>query len=76
MEYSKPNLHNLNKKANYYRSSPSPSRPVISKKLKQENTLEQDMVNKMLAKTNVESRKLSPRYQPLLPNSAGASLVE
>ena len=49
---------------------------VISERLKDPNTLEQEMVDNMYETTSSEHPRLTPRYQPLLPNMAGASLVE
>ena len=75
VEYAASSPRNL-KNINYYNNSqPSPN-AVISEKLKDPNTLEQEMVNTMHATTNINQPRLSPRYRPLLPNSAGASLVD
>ena len=76
LNYLKPNLRNLNRSANYYNSSNVNSNVVISDRLKDPNTLEQEMVNKMITNTKMDHPKLTPRYHPLLPNSAGATLVE
>jgi len=76
MEYRKPNLRNLNKNVKYYDNLTPTSEVVISDKLKDQNTLEQEMVNYMIETTKQEHPQLTPRYHPLLPNSAGASLVE
>jgi len=76
MEYQKPNLHNLNKNVRYYDNQEPTSKVIISEKLKDPNTLEQEMVNNMNEENKKDHPKLSPRYHPLLPNSAGASLVE
>ena len=78
MEYSKPTLHNHNHNQNvrYYDSVKPTSKVVISDKLQDPNTLEQEMVNTMKATTSTYQPQLTPRYRPLLPNSAGASLVD
>lgn len=76
MEYTKPDLHNLNKTVNYYNNSIPMSETVISEKLKDPNTLEQEMINNMVTTTKTNHPQLTPRYHPLLPNSAGSSLVE
>ena len=66
----------LNKKINYYNNFKPTSEVVISQKLKNSNTLEQDMVDNMMTATVSDHPRLTPRYQPLLPNAAGAALVE
>ena len=76
MEYRKPNLRNLNKNVRYYNNEQPTSASVISERLKDPNTLEQEMINMMITTANVDHPKLTPRYHPLLPNSAGATLVE
>jgi hypothetical protein len=40
------------------------------------DTLEQEMVDSMKNIPTINEQNLSPRYQPLIPNSAGASLVQ
>ena len=75
-EYSNPNLRNLNKNVKYYNNLNSTPNVVISDRLKDPNTLEQEMVNNMIQTTKIDAPRLSPRYHPLLPNSAGASIVE
>ena len=76
MEYTKPNLHNLNRDATYYDESELSSDVVISNKLKRSDTLEQDVVDDMVSSTQMDYPRSSPRYHPLLPNAAGSTLVE
>ena len=76
MEYTKPNLRKLDRNAKYYNNSIPTSEVVISEKLKDPNTLEQEMVNNMIDTTKVNQPQLTPRYHPLLPNSVGSSLVD
>ena len=58
MEYTKPDLHNLNKTVNYYNNSIPMSETVISEKLKDPNTLEQEMVNNMVTTTKTRACQL------------------
>ena len=74
-EYSNPNLHNINTIQDYTNSIQG-SNNVISERLKDPNTLEQEMIDNMYQTTSSEHPRLSPRYQPLLPNMAGASIIE
>ena len=71
-----PNLHNLNKNDVYYNNLKPTSEVVISNRLKDSDTLEEDIVNNMAVSIKEEHPRVTPRYHPLLPNSAGASLVE
>ena len=72
----KPDLNNLNKKVQYYNNLIPSSDVVISDRLKESNTLEQDIVENMVPVTNKEIVSASPRYQALLPDLAGASTVD
>lgn len=76
MEYTKPRLQKFDREATYYDGSELSSDDVISDKLKKSDTLEQDMVEKMVSSTQIDYPRSSPRYHPLLPNAAGSTLVE
>ena len=71
-----PNLHTLNKNDIYYDNLKSTSNIVISERLKDLNTLEEDMVNNMVGACKIDHPRYTPRFQPVLPNSAAACLVE
>ena len=76
MEYSKSSPSNLNNSVRHYNNLKPTTKKAISKNIKEENTLEQDMVNKMIATSKLNHPQVTPRYHPLLPNSAGSSLVD
>lgn len=75
-ESSVPKGHYNYDNINYYNNLDNTSKAVISEKLKNSNTLEQEMVYNMMESTVSEHPRLSPRYHPLLPNVAGAAMVE
>jgi hypothetical protein len=75
-EYSKPNFNTLNKDVQYYDNLKPTTDLVISDKLKDPNTLEQEMVNNMVAITKSDYPRYTPRYQPVLSNSLGSTDIE
>ena len=73
----KPNLNNISKDVKYYETTKSNTNVVISQKLKDSsNTLEQEMVDKMIIVTKQNTPGQSARYQPLIADSAGSSQIE
>ncbi len=72
----KPNLNKINKNIKYYEKTNSNSNVILSNKLKDSNTLEQEIVNRMVTVVRNDTPRQTPRYQPLLANSAGSSQVE
>jgi len=73
----KPNLNDVDKNIQYYNNNIlSNTEIVLSDKLKNSNTLEQDMVSKMSTVSGNNPPGQTPRYQPLLADSAGSSQIE
>ena len=72
----KPNLNDVDKNIQYYNNILSNADVVLSDKLKNVNTLEQEMVSKMVPVSGNNPPGQSPRYQPLLADSAGSSQLE
>ena len=75
-EYKKPTPIIINKPIKSYSNLKATPKNGISQKPKNTTTLEQDMVNKMITTSKMNHPKVTPSYHPLLPNSAGASLVD
>ena len=71
-----PNPSNINKDVRYYSNTKSNTNVILSDKLKDSNTLEQEIVDKMVTITKQNTPGQSPRYQPLLADSAGSSKIE
>jgi len=73
-----PDLNDISKKITYYDNlEPVAAADVISDKLKNSNTLEQDIVQNMnLASMSEDRPQSSARYQPILPDLIGASNLE
>lgn len=72
------NPNNLNKDVQYYNNlKPSNSDIVISDRLKESDTLEQDMVENMMPSVDQQlATPVSARYQALLPDLGGASQLD
>ncbi len=75
-EYKKPTPIIINKPIKNYSNVKSTCKNTVSKEPKNTTTLEQEMVNKMVTTSQMNHKKVTPSYHPLLPNSAGASLVD
>ena len=71
----KQNPKNINKKVRFYGNSQSNS-TVISEKLKESNTLEQEMVSKMVPTIKRDEPNPTPRYQALLPDLTGTAPID
>lgn len=71
----KQNPKNINKKVRFYGNSESNS-TVISEKLKESNTLEEEMVNKMVPLIKRDPPNPTPRYQALLPDLTGTAPID
>ena len=69
------NKKNIDKKVKFYNSPPNSS-SIISDKLKESNTLEQEMVSQMVPPVTKNTLLPTPRYQATLPTFTGASLLE
>lgn len=69
-------LNSINKEVLYYNNSKPSSNMVISERLKESDTLEQEMVKNMIPITDQHFVPESPRYQALLPDLSGASQID
>tara|TARA_B100001093_G_C26770257_1_gene989810 strand:+ start:1008 stop:1469 length:462 start_codon:yes stop_codon:yes gene_type:complete len=69
-------LNNVSKELQYYDNSKSFSNIVISERLKDSDTLEQEIVKNMVPISQPHFIPESPRYQALLPDLAGTSQVD
>jgi len=67
--------NNINKNTKFYNSPPT-SENIISDKLKNSYTLEQEMVDKMVPVVKHAPKLLSPRYQALLPDLTGTASID
>ena len=68
--------NNLNKNVQYYNNLKPSSNVVISDRLKESDTLEQEMVENMVPVVDQQAVSESPRYQALLPDLAGTSQLD
>ena len=68
--------NNLNKNMQYYNNLKPSSNVVLSDRLKESNTLEQEMVENMVPSVEQEQVPVSARYQALLPDLAGTSPLD
>jgi hypothetical protein len=71
----KPDLNNLDKNIQYYNNIPNKN-IVISNKLKNSDSLEQEMVNNMKSIVGFNYLNSIPKYKPVLSNSVKSSQIE
>ena len=69
------NINNINKNTQFYNSAPT-SETIISDRLKNSYTLEQEMVDNMVPVVKHPPKLLSPKYQAVLPDLTGTSEVD
>ena len=75
LEFSGSKSKKVSKNTLYYNNSQPTSKHIISDRLKDPNTLEQEMVNHMISSSKIDYPSNTARYQPLLPNLETSTLV-
>ena len=71
-----PDLQNLNKNVQYYNNLKSSSNVVISDRLKESASLEEELVENMIPVVNQQLVPESPRYQSVIPDLGGATQLD